>query len=184
MDSLHVAFTGCSEPSLIWTIIVSISAAANVCVAILMWLTTHRYTKITEDMFFASQRPYIGTITYIHNLHTDSSKVRLTVKLQNYGNIPAKKVDALIQVIIDNKILPVENSEATNQIFFPHWIHTLDVMLNDKDLFLAIKNGKSVLELRTFIKYYGITDKEYSTNEVSVYNHTAKLFIKKTGEWA
>ena len=50
-------------------------------------------------------------------------------------------------------------------------------------MFLAIKNGKSILELRTYIKYYGITDKEYSTDEVCIYNNEAQLFLKKTGEW-
>ena len=183
MDSLQVLSTSPPDPILIWTIVIGICGVANVIIAILMWRTSRAYTTITKNTFLASQRPYIGASIYIHNLHTDSSEIFLTVKLQNYGSVLAKKVDALIQIIVDGKILPINNSENKNQIFFPHWIHTLDGKIKDRNIFLAVKNGTSILEIRSFVKYYGIADKEYSTDEVCTYNPEMEIFIKKGGDW-
>ena len=156
MDSLQVLSTSPPDPILIWTIVIGICGVANVIIAILMWRTTRTYTTITKNTFLASQRPYIGASTYIHNLH---------------------------QIIVDGKILPINNSENKNQIFFPHWIHTLDGKIKDRNIFLAVKNGTSILEIRSFVKYYGIADKEYSTDEVCTYNPEMEIFIKKSGDW-
>jgi hypothetical protein len=183
LDSLHLSCNHSSDIPVIWTAVLAICAIANVFIALFLWKTTHTYTTITKQIFLASQRPYIGISRYFHNIHPDTSIIKLSVELKNFGNTPAKNVDFMIEALIDDKILPLDNNTNKNQIFFPQSAHAMDAIFEDRNLLLAIIANRSTLKLHTHVTYKGITTQDYSIDEVSIYSDQIKNFITISGDW-
>ena len=148
-----------------------------------MFISTRKYTSITEKLFLASQRPYIGIRTYNHNFLSDATGVLLETKIQNYGNTPAKNIDVLTEVFVDEIKIEFDNLKVENQIIFPQSSHPISMIIKNKNMFLAIKNGQSLLKIHTKITYSGITDKKYGTEEICKYNHKSPSFVGEFGEW-
>ena len=181
MDSLHCACNHVADTSLIWTIIVSV---CGVVVTILMLIVTYKYFKITKNIFLVSQRPYIGRTSFKMEFKEETHSIYLRFFVKNFGNVPARKVDTIFQLYINDRIIPVENSQSKNQIFYPQENLPIDIALPDNPLYFnGIKHGDSRLKIVTEIKYYGVTDKQYSTTETEIYNHTVGVFVKQDGDW-
>jgi hypothetical protein len=183
VDSLKTSLNQIHDISIVWTVVLAICAIANVLIAFLMWKTTRAYTKITRQMFLASQRPYIGISTYAHNFSSSGSMIYLETKLQNFGNTPAKNVDVITEVFVDGILIIFKNSKVENQTIFPQKSHPICMIADDMTMFLAIKNGESHLKLHTHITYKGITDQIYSTSEVCAYDYKPQLFVGESAEW-
>lgn len=186
MDSIQVAINNIPETSEIWNIVVSVCAVFNIVIVTFMLLATRKYTKVTEEIFLASQRPYIGKEKHIIMFDENNKVIRFSNIIKNYGSVPAKKVSCKIKMLIKGKLEKIDGGESSNQIFFPQETHSMDLILNlhkQPNAFYAIVNGELPLELTMEIEYYGATKKKYSTTETEIYNHTIKTFVKEVGEW-
>ena len=186
MDSLQVFVNSTSETTIIWTVVVAICAVASIFITIGMLRATKKYTEVTEQLFLSSQRPYLGRDNHIINFHEPSKKIIFTIYIKNYGDVPAKNVSALIKLVINDVVQPVENNQSKNQIFFPKQSHPMDFVFNLEkipDSFYEIQNGKLSLKIISEINYTGVTKEKYSTKEEEIYNHNIKSFLKEDGAW-
>lgn len=186
MDSFQVGINNIPETSDIWTIVVSICAVINIVIVAFMLFATRKYTKVTEEIFLTSQRPYIGKEKHIIVINEDNKTIHFSNIIKNHGSVPAKKVSCKIKLLIKGQIQKIDGGEASNQIFFPQETHSMDLILNlhkIPDAFYDIIQGKLPLELALEIEYYGATNKKYSTSETEIYNYTIKTFVKEFGEW-
>jgi len=186
MDSIQVAINNIPETSEIWTIVVSVCAVINIVIVAFMLFATRKYTKVTEELFLTSQRPYIGKEKHIIMFDDTNKVIRFSNIIKNYGTVPAKKVSCKIKLLIKGKLQNIEGGESSNQIFFPQETHSIDLILSlhkIPDAFYDIFHGKLPLELSMEIEYFGATKKKYATTETEIYNHTIKTFVKEFGEW-
>lgn len=185
MDSINIVFNKMTDTSLIWTVVLALSAVASVFVAIKMWGTTKKYTEVTENIFLSSQRPYIGKEKHIIKIDENNKTIHFSNIIKNFGSVPAKKVSCSIKLFIKGSLQKIDGGESKDQIFFPQENHSMDLILNLNKVptaFCDIINGVLPLEILMEIEYYDAADRRYFTNETEIYNHTIKTFIKKTGD--
>ncbi|GAB6283542.1 MAG: hypothetical protein STSR0008_23180 [Ignavibacterium sp.] len=126
MDSLNITFNEIPDVSSIWTIVVSICAVINIVIVVFMLLATRKYTKVTEEIFLSSQRPYIGKEKHIIMFDENNKVIRFSNIIKNYGSVPAKKVSCKIKLLIKGKLQNIEGGESSNQIFFSQETHSMD----------------------------------------------------------
>lgn len=181
---MHTCCHQFSDTPLVWTIIVSICAFLGVIITSLMLIATNKYTEITKNIFLASQRPYIGRTSFEIRFDDENHSIHLKFFVKNFGNVPARKVDTIVKLFIKDKLVPFNGAVSENQIFFPQENLPINLLLPKNPLFFnGIKYGESELKVTTEIRYYGVTDKQYSTTETEIYNHVIHTFIKQAGEW-
>ena len=187
MDSIKVIYNNAPDPSVIWTIVVALCAVASVYVAIKMWKATKKYTEVTENIFLASQRPYIGRSTHKIRFVEEKKVIDLSVFIKNYGKVPAKNVSAIINIFVNEILLSdIKNNKTEGQVLFPSQEHPIDFIFDLQNIpasYNDIKNGKLLFEIMTEIKYNGVTKTQYTTKEKEAYKHIIASFIKVFGEW-
>lgn len=187
MDTLQTHFVinqSIPDISIVWTIIIAVCAITSSYIAYKMFKVTKKYTEITENIFLSSQRPYVGRTTFEIFFDKTDHSTYMKFFLKNFGNIPARKVKATIQVFFNEEPIKITGAQCENQIFFPQENLPMNIILPKNPIYyMGIKFGNAQLKIITNIEYYGVTDKKYTTTETEIYNHVIKSFMKQHGDW-
>ena len=184
IDTLTTSSTHISDPIVLWTIIIALATIANVFVSTLMWVITNKYVRITRDIYESSQRPYIGVSKYELTDNPATNLLSYHIKMENFGNVPAKNMHTNIKIFINGDEHPIPAGPVEASTLFPKVFDSLTGIIRVPEQRLPILNGLSRLELELSIDYEGIVTAKYSTKERAQYNAQASGFVVIKGSWS
>ncbi|HUO04859.1 MAG TPA: hypothetical protein VMU16_06630 [Candidatus Binataceae bacterium] len=117
---------------------------------------TWRTAMVTERVFSVTDRPFMGmqSVTFEH---TELPTPTITVKVVNFGQIPATDLIMNVHALLDGKPLVQPNKAMTEHevgIVSPTVPHYFYYYLT-QDAYRAITSGKSRLQLHVKLEYEG-----------------------------
>jgi hypothetical protein len=182
-DSLHLVNSVYSDPVILSTVVIACATVANVFVSTLMWLITRRYVKITEQIFNAQQRPFIGVASYTFESDPQTKRISLGVKFENFGTIPARKFDANWEVYIGEMAIQINKTKVNPSTLFPKVPSIINGSMIQEKTYDSIMNGAVALEIIFKATYQGVTDIEYETYEKARFVARLSGFVAIDGNW-
>lgn len=163
------------DPITVATIVIAGSTVVYVVATILLWRETRDSVKITRETFENSLRPFIGVPELsVHN-HTDKLELVFTLKVMNFGSIPAIEVRTSANILADGNTLPVQKHESGFLLIPPHSDILTIFTLDEADYQRAIKSAR--LDFRGSVQYEGISQKKYQYDFEGVYYPAKSLFV-------
>ena len=159
------------------TAVIAFAAIVNLLVSVLMWLATNRSAKITEKIFEAAHRPYLGIVRedVVKNDREMTTTIRAVVK--NSGGVLARDIRHDWKILIDGKVTSMPSSEEP-AVLVPEAEMTFagEIDVSSKE-YSSILSGEAKL-LSTFnLRYKGVTQKEYHYATKREYDHTVDKLI-------
>jgi hypothetical protein len=148
------------DPITLATLVIAVSTVVSVVVSVLMWAAMRRQTKVTQAMFEAAYRPYIGAIelspmTSIQEL----AWTVLTLQVKNSGSIPAFGLTATWKLLIDGQSI-LQNVPSQKLTLLPNTFAHLNTEFTvAREVYEKVKIGK--LRFSVTIDYQGVKNKKY-----------------------
>jgi hypothetical protein len=149
---------------------------AVIAVAIAVWQVI-----ISKDTFSSTIRPFIGVDNIESQIDSINNNFVVIVSFKNFGSIPAKDLETIMDVYIDNELIKKDIPFQQNkQILFPDKNSFLLYAL--QPYYKRILNGA---DLKVFIdiRYYGVSDEEYTTSHRFQYYKPSNNLAPIGGEW-
>jgi len=147
------------DPTTLATIVIAIATVVNVVVSLIIGYLTNKYTETTQNIYRASNRPYIGAKLKI----TSNDKIKkyyLITEIRNYGSVPASHVQPEFIILLDG--FKVEDiSHSIPDTYFNLYPNSQIQATHQINAYADIRNGHKILEIETKIKYKGITEDQY-----------------------
>ena len=169
------------DPIVIATIIIAIATVAYVLVSIALWRATKRSTEITQKIFEAANRPYIGTEGVKTRINELEGFLRFEVEIKNFGTVPASNLTGGWDILYNGELLPIVRPQRDASILLPQGSIFLVAQLADPQ-FQPLADGEARLELRLSFRYTGVTDHEYQYRERYEFVRDLRGFASMGGE--
>lgn len=159
------------------TVYIAIATVVNVLVAAYTGYKTSEYTKITNNIYESSNRPYVGILTIKPTKLEERRKIHINIQSKNFGNIPASNVRLRFDALLDGYAKPDIKTRLYDLKcnIFPQNIYDYGLFMSSN--YTEITNGKSVFELLITITYTGIDDKPYKDYERWRYDSESNSFF-------
>jgi hypothetical protein len=158
------------------TVFIAIATGVNLVVSFFLWRSTAGATKVTRDMFLASQRPYVGIPTYDTHWDANTKTFKFVGHARNFGSIPAQNVGVLkSEIVVDG--VPVDRPTPTKFgkfTIFPETPHYLNFFLTSKAAVMVLPER---LEIHITLRYEGLNGKGYRYEQEALYHEQTGQFI-------
>lgn len=167
------------DPLIITTIataVIAVATVVNLLVAIFMWRVTRESTRITRSIFEAANRPYVGIPNVNVQKDDAAKKLDFTVRIKNFGSVPANEFSSKWDVLIDGVSQPQTGIPDKPAVLFPQVSVLLAGTFADP-MYSSIVTGKSALEFVVKVRYKGVTQKEYYYRQKNRYYPQANSFM-------
>ncbi|MCL4705361.1 hypothetical protein KJ068_09390 [bacterium] len=175
--------------------IIAFATVVNALVAYFMWGTAQDSVKLTqeslkltgksiiltEDIFKASHRPFVGGLARVKADNVEKCII-INIDCKNYGNVPAKKMEVNWEITINGNLQPMTKIPDEPAILFPASTHTFAGQVCE-NMFSLITDGSSILEITLDIEYEGVSNEKYHTFQKFRYNHLVDRFMDMGGTW-
>lgn len=158
------------------SIVIALATLLYVIISVFLWKATKRSADITEKMFEASNRPYIG-IDRIDAVDKDyPKKIDLTVK--NFGTVPAKDVWEETTARTHNEVVHHHKSDPTILCQGGAFVSGINI---SEELYSAILLDSLPLVITIDIHYKALGDIEYQATYTYEYAKERGCFRLKGG---
>src|SRR5205085_6695132 len=104
------------DPVVVSTIVIAIATVVNVVVSYFLWRATYHSMKITQKVFEAANRPYLGTQA-VKTIRDDL--LRFSVEIKNVGTAAADKVKVNWKFSSSNLPVPINSSSGEPTVIMP-----------------------------------------------------------------
>lgn len=148
-----------NDPITIATVVIAVCTIFYSLFTFLLLKATVQNTRITNAIFDAAHRPYIGIPSIEYNRDEEKRFVQFTAMIENSGAVPAGDLQVDIQVLLDSVPLQISTYENNGSYIMPRSTTKYLIKLMD-DKFTKVERA-AVLNLRFSIKYKGIAQKQY-----------------------
>jgi hypothetical protein len=171
------------DPITISTIVIAFSTVASVCVSLLLWSVTRRYTKVTRDIFEAAHRPYIALSDFSGDggQFGNNEPVRVTfgAKYRNSGSVPGNKITVTwnlrTKAGAQVKFYPPDEKET---VLLSGDEESTGIWTDlDNELTKAWLDSSLELEVSLVLTYQGVTGTEYSHRKTGTYSRHRRLVL-------
>ena len=160
------------DPITLATVVIAFSSIMSFLVSVLLWNVSRKYTNVTQSIFEAAHRPYVGVLSldgsFSHHGGNPPITANLQVVIKNSGSVPALDITTSWRVVGWGKpiklvseepkaLLPgVEEANSTKFSLFE---------IEGKDF-----GRTAALDLLVTLDYKGIADKKYRYEQHAKYN--------------
>jgi hypothetical protein len=147
------------------TVVIAIATILYLMATVLLWLTTRRSVTMTNDMFKASHRPYVGSMGVQRQDREEPRIIDFIAAYSNFGSIPAFEYRCNVTLIADRIVLPnVIKEEEEVIVLFPSQQRSVILTVHEPDEVQAIENASTV-SLIFECTYQGVAKTEYRTTQ-------------------
>ena len=170
---------------LFWTAVIALATIAYVVTSVRLLNINASTLKLTKSMFEATNRPFIAIGPIASHASGRSTRPELVfVHAKNVGNLPAKKIVAKINVLI-NKSNPQSSQFPCDEvILFPTTIEVFTVTFDNPDTMSAAFNSRLPIDVHVSVDYESVDQKKFTTNCHYHYNYTIEGFRIVDATWA
>ena len=145
------------NPMVLWTSAIAVFTFIYMVATIFILFSMRKQSKIME----ASSRPFVAP-TAFKTLQDDEGGMKITVKIENTGPLPATHLAVDWDIFIDNIKQPSGFNRAQPAILLPSNNIYLPTSFN-KNVFDALKTKESIMQVVINISYQGFTNHNYTT---------------------
>lgn len=160
------------------TVIIAAATVINVIVSLYMGNKTREYTEITNKIYKASSRPYVG-INTIKISKNEPGTLTIALEFKNFGNTPATNVrisfDALLNNGKMNESHRYKNLDKMHSNIFPQCTYSFPFSVTSN--YKEITSGVVPFVLNIKANYSSITEDNYEDNEEMQYNPFTNSFF-------
>ncbi len=142
-------------------IVSALAAAGTGVVSVLLWLSTRRYTQITNKLLDAQRTPYLRLEVEAENSPKEHRLV-ITAITTNVSPVPAIAYEADWTMFVDGEALPGEGEGSPPHELAPQEVvyHHADV--TDADSYGRLMRGDVTMEISLTVNYESLTGKAFT----------------------
>jgi len=174
-----------TDPTLrdFWPVLSAIATLfAAIAALVYVWLThklakaTNRSTRITEQIYRAAHRPYVGVVEVA--VQPDG---RLRFKVANVGSVPANEFRNTYTIRLDGQPYQQPPDISRYATLFPQnsFYNPLTI---DPGTMTRVISGQTALEIDVELRYRGADGAEYITRGTWRYSTQDHAMVSVTGE--
>jgi hypothetical protein len=162
------------DPVTVATLVIAVSTVVSVLVSYLMWTATWRQAKITQEMFEAANRPYVGVLSVDGMIFSGTKGEGMVIQLvfvaKNAGSVPARAISVVWRVWTENREIEQQPHKLQPIVLLPDQTEYLRSTFNLGDEYKRIQD-KTLLNVSLTIKYKGVTEQDYHYEQHAVLQH-------------
>jgi hypothetical protein len=167
------------DPISIATIVIAAATVVYVAVSYYLLKATKRTAELTQNIFEAANRPYLGILSGAIQL--EQGGLRLQTNIKNFGTAVAIDIESSWSAVINGKELPSLDTSKTFAVLPPQSEMGLITLLNPEE-YLQLDSTGTTMELAFSLTYKSLAQKEYYYRERQVFERQAQGFIKVAAE--
>lgn len=151
--------------------------------SLMMWHTTKENTEvakenaqITRRIFEATHRPYVSIVNLRAEVNKEGKYILINGNITNFGGVPATSLTAMWRILVNNVEVALPRVETKSAAILPQ--NSLGIFMDIKSPqgFASIMGGGRV-DIFLSAQYKGITDKQYTYEQESMYQPNENRFI-------
>jgi hypothetical protein len=163
------------DPITLATVITAISTTVYVIATIRLWQETRNSVRITRETFEHSIKPIVAVPEITPLNKADEKVLTFSLKVENYGSVPAIEVNTSAKITADGNPLRVQKHETGNLLIPPHSHIVTTFILDETDYTRALKSAR--LDFSFSALYEGVAEKKYQYDFEGVYYPNKDEFV-------
>lgn len=155
------------------SVIIAIATLAYVFVSLLLWKATKRAADITQKMFEAANRPYVGVTTI--ELETGPQAVHIPITVKNSGTVIASNIGIAANSFHNGTPFRADPIEEYPGVLIPGAEFFKDIVIRPTSFANIVAQGEEIT-VSVDIEYTGLTSTKYKSEAVFAFEPEISAF--------